>query len=207
MSGHNTSNRKIDTVIFDIGGVLAGYHTKDYFIGKGYSEETAERLQKATMLSPYWKEYDRGVMTDEEIRGLFKQLEPELAEEIDRSLTKMTGMITRREASIPWIRDLQSGGLQVLVLSNFSDTAHRDNEEALDFLNVVDGGILSWKDKVIKPDPEIYELLIARYQLNPERCVFIDDTEINLTAASAFGIHTILYRTEEQVKSELEKLI
>ena len=95
---------------------------------------------------------------------------------------------------------------QVLVLSNFSDKVARDNPDALDFLEYVDGGILSYRDGVIKPDPAIYRLLISRYDLKPEECVFLDDTQKNLDAAEKFGIHTILFKGMEEAKERLREL-
>ena len=77
----------------------------------------------------------------------------------------------------------------------------------MDFLFHVDGGILSYREKLIKPMPEIYERLIRQYDLVPEECVFLDDLQQNLDGAAAFGIHTILFQNREQAGSELEKLI
>ena len=57
-----------------------------------------------------------------------------------------------------------------------------------------------------KPDPAIYRLLLDRYSLNPEECVFLDDIQKNLDAAKAFGIHTILFRSMEQAREELRAL-
>ena len=82
----------------------------------------------------------------------------------------------------------------------------RENPDALEFLEYVDGGILSYRDGVIKPDPAIYRLLLDRYSLNPEECVFLDDIQKNLDAAKAFGIHTILFRSMEQAREELRAL-
>lgn len=100
----------------------------------------------------------------------------------------------------------EKAGYQVLVLSNFSDKVRRENGDALDFLEYVDGGILSYKDGVIKPDPAIYSLLLERYGLKPEECVFLDDMQPNLDAAAWFGIHTILFRSYEEAQEELKKL-
>ena len=70
----------------------------------------------------------------------------------------------------------------------------------------MDGGILSYQDKVIKPMPEIYQLLIDRYDLKPEECVFMDDTPCNLEGAEKFGIHTIHFRTQAQAIEELRAM-
>ena len=74
------------------------------------------------------------------------------------------------------------------------------------FLELMDGGILSYKDKVTKPAPEIYELLLSRYGLNAEECVFLDDTEKNIIGARAVGIQGILFQDRIQAVAELQKL-
>ncbi|MDE5718684.1 MAG: HAD-IA family hydrolase [Lachnospiraceae bacterium] len=86
------------------------------------------------------------------------------------------------------------------------ETPHVQCAAALDFLPHMDGGILSYEDKVIKPMPEIYQLLIDRYGLTPEECVFLDDTQRNLDGAEKFGIHTILFKNQAQAIEELERL-
>ena len=100
----------------------------------------------------------------------------------------------------------KKNGYQVLVLSNFSHKAVVECAHVLDFLPYTDGGILSYKDHVIKPQPEIYELLINRYQLVPEECVFMDDLEENIKGAANAGIHTILFKDEMQAKSKLREM-
>ena len=57
----------IRTIISDIGNVLSGFTWYDFYKSKGYSEEMVERLAKATVKSDAWKEYDRGVLSEEEI--------------------------------------------------------------------------------------------------------------------------------------------
>ena len=79
-------------------------------------------------------------------------------------------------------------------------------QEELDFLDVVDGGILSYQDQVIKPDEAIYQLLLERYQLLPEECVFLDDLKANLVTADRLGMHTILFTVKEEAEKELRKL-
>ena len=80
-------------------------------------------------------------------------------------------------------------------------------EKALDFLAEMDGGILSYQAKLIKPDPEIYRLLCDRYGLKAKECVFIDDTEKNVLAAQKEGMKGIIFHTLEQTKEELDGML
>ena len=196
----------IKTVIFDIGNVLVGFEWKAFFRKFGYSEEMFSRIAKATVESSIWPEYDRGVLTDEEMMDSFVRNDPVIEKELREILENVQGMLTRYDYAIPWVKELQQKGYQVLVLSNFGRRAHRDCMDALDFLNYVDGGILSYQEKTIKPEPEIYQRLIEKYSLVPEECVFLDDTEKNLTAAAGFGMHTVHFTDRESALEELRKL-
>ena len=72
---------------------------------------------------------------------------------------------------------------------------------------LMDGGILSYKVKLTKPDPEIYKLLLSMYSLKAEECVFIDDTPKNVDAAMKLGIKGIVYKTHEQAAGDLDKIV
>ena len=196
----------IRTIIFDIGNVLTDFRWKDFFAEKGYTGEVYERLCKATVTSPDWCEYDRGVLTEEEMLNRFVENDPGIEKEIREALRDTKGMVTPRDYAVPWVKELKSKGYQVLYLSNFSAKIERECADSLGFLPYTDGGILSYKDYVIKPRPEIYLLLLHRFGLDPDECVFLDDTQQNLDAAAEFGIHTILYTDRESALAELVKL-
>ncbi|MDE7247799.1 MAG: HAD family phosphatase [Lachnospiraceae bacterium] len=196
----------ITTIIFDIGNVLADFDWKKYYQSFGYDEEMVERIAKATVKNPLWNEYDRGIMSREEILQGFIDDDPEIEKDIRQVLQDVGRMVKRNDYAIPWIQELQGKGYRCLYLSNFSEKAHIECAAALDFIPYLDGGILSYQDKVIKPMPEIYQLLIDRYQLVPEECVFMDDTLINVEAAEKFGIHTIHFKNQAQAIEELRKL-
>lgn len=196
----------IKTIIFDIGNVLTVFGWKDFLRSFGYPEEIEERVGKATVDNPFWHEFDKGFLSDEEMLEGFIRNDPSVEKELREIYISLHGIVTRADYAIPWIQTLKKAGYQVLVLSNFSDKVKRDNSDALDFLEYVDGGILSYRDGVIKPDPAIYRLLLDRYGLKPEECVFLDDMQQNLDAAAGFGIHTILFRSYAQAREDLKKM-
>ena len=196
----------ITTIIFDIGNVLANFTWREHFASFGYDDEMVERIAKVTVKNPLWNEVDRGVMESEEIIRKFAAADPEIEQDIRKVLANVRTMVIRNDYAIPWIQDLKSKGYRVLYLSNFSERAETDCAEALGFITYMDGGILSYKEKVIKPMPEIYQLLIDRYDLIPEECVFMDDTLKNLEGAEKFGIHTIHFQNQAQAIEELRKL-
>lgn len=204
--GNVVASGKIKTVVFDIGNVLADFGWEQLIKSYGYDDSMTERIANASVHTPCWKEYDRGVMTNEEILQSFIKNDPEIEADIRKVFTNLDGLMIKRDRSIPWIEALKGAGYRVLVLSNFSSQAYEGNREVLSFLDHVDGGILSYRDKLIKPDPAIYKLLADRYDLIPEETVFIDDTHENITAAKALGWEGIVYKDYQQVKDELNEL-
>ena len=106
---------KINTVIFDIGGVMVGLGRLHFFEQFGYSPQMCERLLSSTMKSPHWKELDRGVLTDEEVIDRFVKDAPELETEIRRSMENVHGIVYRLETSIPWIEELRESGRRVIL--------------------------------------------------------------------------------------------
>jgi putative hydrolase of the HAD superfamily len=196
----------ITTIIFDIGNVLADFAWKEHIESFGYDEAMVERISAATVKTPIWNEFDRGEWSDEKIIDSFVAHDPEIEADIRRVLSDISTMVTHNDYAIPWIQDLKQKGYRCLYLSNFSRKAEVECAAALDFLPYLDGGILSYQDKVIKPMPEIYQLLIDRYDLIPEECVFMDDMLPNVEGAQKFGIHTIQFKNQTQAIDELRAL-
>lgn len=86
----------IDTIIFDVGGVLAHFDRDIYFSKLGYDSVKAKQLTCAVFDHPAWLEYDLGNLDDDAIRNCFKKDAPELAEDIDRSLIHLHGVISKK---------------------------------------------------------------------------------------------------------------
>ena len=196
----------IKTIIFDIGNVLADFRWKDFYIDKGYSGEVLERLCNATVGGPDWFEYDRGVLTDEEMLKRFIKNDPEMEPVIREALSDTRDMVRMRDYAIPWIQELKDKGYQVLFLSNFPEKLRHECEDELIFVSYTDGGIFSYEDKVIKPEATIYLLFLHRFGLKAEECVFLDDSKRNIDGAAALGFNTILFTDRESALLELKAL-
>lgn len=204
--GNVIPDGEIDTVVFDIGNVLTDFAWDKFLVFKGYDDKMVERIAKATVYSDDWVEYDKGNLTNEEIIAKFVENDPEIRTDIEDSFKNIDGIILKREKTIPWIRALKAAGYKVLYLSNFSKQALEGCPDAMAFLDETDGGILSYREHVVKPDPAIYNLLVSRYNLTPSKTVFIDDTPVNIEAAQNLGWKGIIYRDYNQVVDELASL-
>ncbi len=197
----------IRNIIFDIGNVLTDFRWKDFLQDKGFDEPMIRRIARASVESPVWNEMDRGEWDMERLMAEFVKLDPGIERELHTAYDNITGMVTKRDYAIPWIRELKEKGCGVYYLSNFAEKAYEDCREALDFIPYTDGGILSYRDKLIKPDEKIYLLLLSQFGLKAEECVFLDDTPRNVEAAQKLGLHGICFRTKEQAQAELDGLL
>lgn len=196
----------IKNIVFDIGNVLTDYSWKEFLEDRGFTGELFDRIVKASIMNPDWAEYDKGVISVEEIMQLFAAADPEIEQEIRFAYQDLVGLIRPRAYAIPWIKELKAKGYGVYYLSNFSEPALMDCWEALKPLAFTDGGILSYKVNVVKPNLVIYEKLLEKYELKAEECVFLDDMEANIASAKAVGMQGILFKTKEQAEEELRAL-
>ena len=191
----------ITTIVFDIGNVLASFRWKDLFTDLGFTGEKFDRIAAATVQHPtLWNEFDRSLMSDEEIIARCIERAPEYEKEIRLVFSKTELLVEEYAYAREWIQSLKAQGYQVYLLSNYGKTsfeAARDHGR-LSFLPFVDGGVISYEVKIVKPEPGIYEALLEKYNLKAEECVFLDDRADNVEAAKLLGFHGIVVESYEQ---------
>lgn len=195
--------KRIKNVVFDIGGVLADYRLKEFLFAKGFDGDMIKRILKASIMSPYWGQFERGELTEEETLKAFASLDPEIEEELYRAYSSVEGMLSIRDFAIPLVKKLKASGLNVYYLSNYSKKAYDECGESLAFMEYMDGGIVSFKVGKTKPDPEMYKLFLKEYALKPEECIFVDDTEENVDIAKELGFNGVVYISYEDLRSKL----
>lgn len=194
----------INTVIFDIGMVLVYFRWKELYADLGFQGEKFDTIANATVHNPWWNEFDKGLMSVDEVVEKYAEKAPQYKQEITKIYDHSHEFIEIYDYTFPWIRELKEKGYKVYVLSNWSEPAYEANKDThLSFLKEVDGGVLSFREGIIKPDRAIYQLLCDRYQINPGEAVFLDDNAANVETAREFGLHTILFENYEQARAEL----
>ena len=197
----------IRNIIFDIGNVLVDYCWQEHIAGYGFLGGMARRIGKAMMESPVWNELDRGLWTNEELLAGFIRNDPELEQEIRLVFSDLSTLVKEREGSRGWLRALKKEGFWLYYLSNYSARAKNEAAGQITFLEEMDGGIMSYREGLIKPDPAIYRLLLERYGLNAQECVFLDDSPANVEAAVRLGIRGIQVKSQEQAMRDLQELL
>ncbi len=194
---------KIKTIIFDLGRVLVGYGWEKYLGGIAPDPAVYRVVEQATFKSTAWVEHDKGLLSEEEELQDFIALAPAYEKEIRAVYENLGECFWSLDYTIPWIRELKGKGYRVYALSNWPKHIYDQRGDRLDFLKLMDGYILSFREHLIKPDAGVYLRLMERYGICPEEAVFLDDTRENVLAAEGLGIHGIVFTSQEQARKEL----
>lgn len=195
-------------IIFDIGNVLVHFRPQEAMLESGIPRERQEALAKATFESKWWQELDRGFIPEEMVVSHMIEEAPELGTEISHFFEKgIRGIVKTYPYTKKWLKELKQQGYRIYLLSNYPESFFRIHwEEEFDFTEDVDGKIVSYAVKKIKPDPAIYEVLLETYGLKPEDCIFLDDREENVVVAELLGIHGIHFTGYEEACRRLAEL-
>ena len=197
--------QRIKNIVFDIGGVLADFRIKEFLSEKGFDGAMIRRILKASVMSPYWGQFERGELTEEEALQGFASTDPEIEGALNLAYANIEGMLTSRDYAIPLIQGLHDAGYQVFYLSNYSKKAYDECGESLAFMPYMDGGVVSFQVGLTKPDPRVYQLFLERYGLTANECLFIDDTAENVTVARELGFSALEFKSYGDLLTALEK--
>ena len=193
----------IRTIIFDIGNVLADFNWRAYLDSFALPEQEDRIVEQTLFLSPLWSEIDRGRLSDEELLREICKGAPE-QEALIRRVYAGAGMAVSQNAYAPGLlKRLKELGYRIYILSNYGKTFYEERLSNFEFLRYSDGQVISYQEQYIKPEPEIYQILLSRYQICPEEALFFDDLPKNLEAAKRFGINTVQVRGYESIEEGL----
>lgn len=199
--------KQIKNVIFDFGGVLVDWNPR-YFYRNVFDTEKEMEYFLANVCNMEWiVTMDAGVSFAQAIRTLSERF-PQYAREIALYQVGWEQMLRGELAvGVALLRGLKSEGYKLYGLTNWSaetiDVAFR----RFDFFSLFDGIVVSGYEKVIKPDAAIYRLLLQRYGLEADSCVFLDDNADNVEGARRVGIHGIVFDDAERAEQQLRELL
>ena len=196
----------MENIIFDVGQVLVKYDWETYLDSFGFPKEERDTIAKAVFLSDVWNERDRSSQDEQYYVDEMVKAAPQYEKDIREVMRRSNETVEKMDYAETWVKYLKDKGYHVYILSNYATDTLNRTQEQLPFLKHVDGAVFSCQVKQIKPEPDIYQTLISRYHLNPEKSVFLDDRKENCEAAEQFGIHTIQFHNFKQAAAELEKM-
>lgn len=103
-----------------------------------------------------------------------------------------------------YIQILKQEGYKLYLLTNITEDSYNYINDLININTAFDGGIYSYQVHLIKPDPDIYKLLINKYNLNKSESIFFDDKEKNIIAANNVGIKAFVFNSINDIKNNLK---
>lgn len=197
----------IRNVIFDFGAVLVDWDPHHLYVPYFQDADKAEWF--LTEICPYqWNTLADGgrpvaEITEERV-ALFPEWEKEIRMYYDRWIEMMGGQLPGMEELI---RELKARGYGVYGLTNWSRETFPLVRDRYPVFGLLDGYIVSGEELITKPDPAFYRLLLDRYGLRGEECVFIDDNPRNAFGGESLGIRGIVFHDAVQLREELDAIL
>jgi 2-haloacid dehalogenase len=105
--------------------------------------------------------------------------------------------------AVELLAELRATGLPLYALTNWSAETFVVARERFAFLDWFDGLLVSGEERIIKPDPAIFELLLDRFGLDPASTFYVDDSEANVAAAAALGLDAVRFTGPGQLRRDL----
>lgn len=192
--------------MFDLGGVLIDWNPR-YLYRKVFADEGEMEDFLATVTTSEWHiEQDRGRKIEDATALLLSQY-PQHEREIEAYYGRWDEMFGGSiSGSVEVLREVRGTGLPLYALTNWSAEVFPLARRQYDFLGWFDDIIVSGEEQMIKPDREIYDVLISRTGLNPATTVFVDDSHPNILAAEDLGFTTIKFKDPDKLRRELARL-
>lgn len=198
---------KIKTILFDLGGVLIDWNPRYVFKHYFKTEEETEYFLENICDSDWNEEQDAGRSLAQATALKVAEF-PKYATEIrafyGRWEEMLGGAISGTVDILQRVRD--NPDLRLYALTNWSAETFPIAQKRFDFLQWFEGIVMSGEEKTRKPFPEIYQIVIDRYQIKPAETVFIDDNLRNCQAAEKMGFNVIHFVSPEITLEKLHEL-
>ena len=196
-------SKTIDAVVFDLGGVLIDWNPRHLY-RKLFEEEAEMEHFLTEICSPVWNvSLDAGKPFDVGIAELSRRY-PEQAHLIAAWKSRWEEMLGGAiDGTVAILEELHARGVALHALTNWSAETFPIGRSHYPFLARFRTLLVSGQEKLVKPDPRIFHLLVQRTGVAPERTIFIDDSEKNANAAAGLGFHAIRFTDPEALRARL----
>jgi len=197
----------LNTIIFDLGGVLIDWNP-EYVFRQVIPDAEKRRYFFDNICTHDWNvEQDAGRTLADGTALLVEQF-PEWEHEIRAFYGRWEEMLGGPiPDTVRILEELRAAGThRLLALTNWSHETFPVALERYDFLHWFEGILVSGTEKTRKPFRDIYELMLNRYQVEPGKAVFIDDSLKNVEGAQGVGLHGIHFQSPDGLRQALREL-
>jgi len=195
----------IKNIVFDLGNVLVSFKPAEYFDKKNYPQNIKETILADIFGSKEWLMLDNGDISTREAIECISLKSTMKKEEITHIFNLRSDLIFPIDQNVRVLPELKKQGFRLYFLSNFPMDIFEEVKTGYYFFKYFDGGVISAEAKASKPDSRIYNILLDKYSLIPEECLFIDGLEINVKAAEETGMKGLVTFGLIGISREIDK--
>lgn len=196
---------RIEAVVLDLGNVVVRWDPYGPFDGVRDRREVAAAFEAIDFFALNHRQ-DAG-RSWAQARAEVAARHPEHVWVIDRYLSHFPLAVPGPvPGTAEVVASLRAAGVRLLGLTNFSAETYPHALPAAPAIELLEDVLVSGRVGLVKPDPAIFELLVERYSLDRARTVMVDDTERNVAAARACGLHAIRFTDAPALVRDLRRL-
>jgi 2-haloacid dehalogenase len=193
------------TIVFDLGGVLVDWNPR-YLYRSVFNDDAKMNHFLANICTGNWNELQDAGRSIQEATDVLVGHFPEYEIYIRMFYGEWQKMLNGPiDGTVDILKTLKNKQYRILALTNWSAETFPIALGLFDFLHWFDDVLVSGKEKLIKPDPAIFNLLIKRYSLDPAQTIFIDDNIKNVTSAKEVGLDAIHFTDPHILRLQLNE--
>lgn len=196
---------KIKNIVFDFGGVLIDWDPA-YLYRKVFDDEAEMNHFLENICTLEWHVQQDAGRPLAEATELLQQEHPEYKEHIGHYYGRWEEMMGDDIKENVRVLEMLAPKFPIYGLTNWSAETITTTYNEHDFFELIDGIVVSGDEKLIKPDPKLYQVLLDRYNLKAKESLFIDDNLKNIETAQDLGFHTIHVTKETNLEEEVKAM-
>jgi len=200
------SKNIIKNIIFDFGGVLVDWNPR-YLYQSVFNDDANMEFFLKNICHDQWNVEQDGGRSLAEGTQILLDKHPEYSDLIKMYYDQWEVMLHSDIPQTVEILHQLKPHYHLYGLTNWSAETFPIAFNRYSFFSEFDGIVVSGDEKLIKPDPKIFELILDRYHLNAEETIFIDDNINNINQAKTMGFNVIHFINSKQLKNDLNALL
>ena len=204
--GPDIAPNLITTVIFDLGNVLLDWNTEQVLASLKLPNSDLQLLRDELFGHQDWLDMDHGKVAETTVAGGVSARTGLPMSVIVAALDAAKQSLLPIPASVELMREIHDRGLELICLSNMSRETYAHIKH-LDFFKLFAGIIISGHEGCMKPGADIFQLTLQRFNLSPNKTLFVDDSLPNILKAQQLGISTYHFKRTDRCYAGIRQIL
>ncbi|OED39088.1 hypothetical protein AB833_16215 [Chromatiales bacterium (ex Bugula neritina AB1)] len=182
--------------LWDLGNVVVNWDPEGILKSLEFTESQTDYVRHQLLGHPDWLDIDRGVKTEDSVAARLLAESDLTIEQILFCFDTIRNSLQDIPRTIDMIRQIKVTGVPMYVLSNMGERNYQYLKPR-EYFTWFDGVVISAHEKLIKPEQELFELVLERYSLTASEVFFVDDSLPNIEAARSVGMQALHFKRSE----------